>query len=100
MGDVRGRGYFLGVELVADRNTRAPFPATTLLAETVGQCAFADGLICYPNGGNVDGVEGDTILLAPPFIASDAELEEIIVRFTGAVERALGKAVTRRYSDR
>ena len=89
VGDVRGRGFLIGVELVADRATRAPYPAERALAETIGRCAFEDGLICYACGGNVDGVEGDTILLAPPFIATDAELEEIIERFARAVGRGL-----------
>jgi adenosylmethionine-8-amino-7-oxononanoate aminotransferase len=92
VGDVRGRGFLIGVELVRDRITRAPFPAERTLAETIGQCAFEDGLICYAAGGNVDGIEGDILLLAPPFIATDAELEEIIVRFTLAVGRGLAQS--------
>ena len=96
VGDVRGRGFLVGVELVADRETRVPFPASRALAETIAQQAFADGLICYPSGGNVDGVEGDTILLAPPYIASDAELEEMLTRFARAVQRGVeGVALTR-----
>jgi adenosylmethionine-8-amino-7-oxononanoate aminotransferase len=89
VGDVRGRGYLIGVEFVADRVTRAPFPAARVLAESIAQAAFNDGLICYPCGGNVDGIDGDTILLAPPFIASDAELEEIVTRFARAVGRGV-----------
>jgi adenosylmethionine-8-amino-7-oxononanoate aminotransferase len=89
VGDVRGRGFLVGVELVADRATRAPFPAERALAEAIGQRAFEDGLICYATGGNVDGIEGDTILLAPPYIATDAELEEIIERFARAVGHGL-----------
>ncbi|HEY4447574.1 MAG TPA: aspartate aminotransferase family protein [Steroidobacteraceae bacterium] len=95
VGDVRGRGFLIGVELVADRATRAPFPAELTVAETIGQCAFEDGLICYASGGNVDGIAGDTILLAPPYIATDAELEEIIVRFARAVERGLRESANR-----
>ncbi|MBV8146430.1 MAG: aminotransferase class III-fold pyridoxal phosphate-dependent enzyme [Gammaproteobacteria bacterium] len=91
VGDVRGRGFLIGIELVADRATRAPFPPERALAETIGSCAFEDGLICYAAGGNLDGVAGDIILLAPPYIATDAELEEIIARFARAVERGLGK---------
>ena len=95
VGDVRGRGFLVGVELVADRVTRAPFAAERALAETIGQCAFEDGLICYATGGNVDGIDGDTILLAPPYIASDAELEEIIARFAQAVGRGLAQSARR-----
>jgi adenosylmethionine-8-amino-7-oxononanoate aminotransferase len=59
------------------------------LSFDIGQRAFADGLICYPCSGNVDGISGDTIILAPPYNASDAELEEIIVKLTRAVSGAL-----------
>jgi adenosylmethionine-8-amino-7-oxononanoate aminotransferase len=95
VGDVRGRGFLIGVELVADRAKRAPFPAARALAETIGQCAFEDGLICYASGGNVDGIEGDVVLLAPPYIATDAELEEIIDRFARAVGRGLEESAGR-----
>ena len=95
VGDVRGRGFLVGVELVADRATRAPFAAECALAETIGQCAFEDGLICYATGGNVDGIDGDTILLAPPYIASDAELEEFTARFVQAVGRGLAQSARR-----
>src|SRR5262249_25103871 len=96
VGDVRGRGLFVGVEFVADRATRAPFPAQLALAETIGQCAFEDGLICYASGVNVDGIEGDIILLAPPYISSDAELEEMLERFARAVERGMAASAGRR----
>ena len=92
VGDVRGRGFLIGVELVRDRITRAPFPAGRALAETIGQCAFEDGLICYAAGDNADGIEGDIVLLAPPFIATDAELEEMIERFARAVGRGLAQS--------
>jgi adenosylmethionine-8-amino-7-oxononanoate aminotransferase len=95
VGDVRGRGFLIGIELVQDRATRAPFPTERALAETIGQCAFEDGLICYATGGNVDGIAGDTILLAPPYISTDAELEEIIERFARAVERGLAHRARR-----
>jgi adenosylmethionine-8-amino-7-oxononanoate aminotransferase len=89
VGDVRGRGFFIGIELVRDRMSRAPFPAERGLSFDIGQRAFADGLICYPCSGNVDGISGDTIILAPPYNASDAELEEIIVKLKRAVDGAL-----------
>jgi adenosylmethionine-8-amino-7-oxononanoate aminotransferase len=89
VGDVRGRGFFVGIELVRDADSREPFPAERGLSFDIGQRAFADGLICYPCSGNVDGVVGDTIILAPPYNASDAELEEIIVKLTRAVGGAL-----------
>jgi adenosylmethionine-8-amino-7-oxononanoate aminotransferase len=89
VGDVRGRGFFVGVELVQDRKTREPFPAERALSFDIGQRAFADGLICYPCSGNVDGVSGDTIILAPPYNASDGELEEITSKLARAVDGAL-----------
>lgn len=89
VGDVRGRGFFIGIELVQNRTTRAPFPSTRGLSYEIGQRAFADGLICYPCSGNVDGMAGDTIIIAPPFNAKDVELEEIVVKLTRAVGGAL-----------
>ena len=89
VGDVRGRGFFIGIELVRDRQTKVPFPRERGLSFDIGQRAFADGLICYPCAGNVDGVVGDTLIIAPPYTASDAELEEIVVRLTRAVEASL-----------
>ena len=92
VGDVRGRGFFVGVELVQDRRTRQPFPAERALSFDIGAHAFADGLICYPCAGNVDGVRGDTVIIAPPYNASDAELEEIVTKFERAVDLSLGSA--------
>ena len=90
VGDVRGRGFFIGIELVRNRETRAPFPAERALSFDIGARAFADGLICYPCAGNVDGAAGDTIIIAPPYNASDAELQEIVEKFARAVGAALG----------
>jgi len=89
VGDVRGRGFFIGIELVRDRSTRLPFPAERALSFDIGARAFADGLICYPCAGNVDGAAGDTIIIAPPFNALDMELEEIVTKLVRAVDGAL-----------
>jgi adenosylmethionine-8-amino-7-oxononanoate aminotransferase len=89
VGDVRGRGFFIGVELVSNRETKAPFPRARALSFEVGLKAFDDGLICYPCVGNVDGINGDTIIVAPPFNASDAELEELVVKLKAAIGAAL-----------
>lgn len=91
VGDVRGRGYFIGVEFVADRQTRAPFPAALGLCGRIVRAAAADGLLCYPSPTNVDGVNGDTLILAPPYNTSDEELEEIVARLAGAVRRVLAE---------
>jgi adenosylmethionine-8-amino-7-oxononanoate aminotransferase len=89
VGDVRGRGFFIGIEMVRDRDTRAPFSAQRALSFDIGARAFADGLICYPCAGNVDGAAGDTIIIAPPYNASDSELEEIVTKLGRAVDAAL-----------
>jgi adenosylmethionine-8-amino-7-oxononanoate aminotransferase len=89
VGDVRGRGYLIGIELVRDRATKEPFPAERAVSHTIGRRAFEDGLICYPCAGHVGGVLGDTIIVAPPYNAREAELSELIGKLTGAVERAL-----------
>jgi adenosylmethionine-8-amino-7-oxononanoate aminotransferase len=89
VGDVRGRGFFVGVELVADRGTREPFAPELRLHDRIRQRCMEAGLICYPVGGNVDGARGDVAILAPPYIATDDELEEIIRRFVAGLERAL-----------
>jgi adenosylmethionine-8-amino-7-oxononanoate aminotransferase len=86
---VRGRRHFIGVELVADRATRAPFSASLGLAARIGRAAAAAGLLVYPIGGNVDGVSGDAVILAPPFNASAAEFAEICGLFTSAVRTAV-----------
>lgn len=91
VGDIRGRGYFAGIELVADRETKAPFDSDHRLFLRVRQRALDQGLICYPSGGNVDGVAGDTIILAPRYNAADAELTEIADKLGQAVRKALAE---------
>ncbi len=90
VGDVRGRGFFVGVEFVRDRKSKEPFPAARALSHEVGRRAFEAGLICYPCAGNVGDSLGDTVVIAPPYNASDAELAELVDKFTRAVGVALG----------
>jgi adenosylmethionine-8-amino-7-oxononanoate aminotransferase len=78
VGDIRGRGLFQGVELVQDRDSKQPFAAELKLHARLRDRAFENGLICYPVGGNVDGRQGDIIILSPPYIVSRAEIEEIV----------------------
>lgn len=92
VGDVRGRGYLIGIEFVRDRATREPFPAERALSQSIGRSAFEDGLIIYPCAGNVDGLMGDTIIVAPPYNASEAELAELIEKLTGAIGSTLAAA--------
>ncbi|KAF1021102.1 MAG: putative aminotransferase [Paracidovorax wautersii] len=85
VGDIRGRGYFWGVELVADRASKQPFDAALQVHAQVKRQAMALGLLCYPAGGTADGRHGDHVLLAPPFVASRDELAEIARRLAQAI---------------
>ncbi len=89
VGDIRGRGLFWGLEFVADRLTKKPFPSQYRLHATIKAEAMGRGLMCYPMGGTLDGREGDHLLLAPPFITSDAELEAIVTRLSEAIDISL-----------
>jgi len=88
VGDIRGRGLFWGVELVKDRASKTPFDPALQLHARIKREAFARGLIVYPMGGTVDGRYGDHVLLAPPFIASDADLTLIAQRLAAAIQAA------------
>ena len=90
IGDIRGRGLFQGVELVADRASKAPFPAEAKLHARVKKAAMQEGLMCYPMGGTVDGRSGDHILLAPPFILEEAQLDELTEKLQRAIVKAIG----------
>jgi adenosylmethionine-8-amino-7-oxononanoate aminotransferase len=89
VGDIRGRGLFVGVELVADRKTKATFDPAKKLHAQVKARAFANGLLCYPMGGTIDGLHGDHVLLAPPFICSAREIDTIVERLAVALDEAL-----------
>jgi adenosylmethionine-8-amino-7-oxononanoate aminotransferase len=93
VGDIRGRGLFWGLELVHDRATKAPFDPARKLHVAVKREAMARGLMVYPMGGTVDGRQGDHVLLAPPFIVSDAELDAIVERLTAAIDAAVAPIV-------
>jgi len=85
VGDIRGRGFLTGIELVADRATKRTFDPALKLHARVKSEAMQRGLMCYPMGGTIDGVHGDHVLLAPPFIATRSELDEIVARIAAAI---------------
>lgn len=89
VGDIRGRGLFQGVEIVADRDTKDPFDPVLKLAANIKSTAFDLGLICYPMSGTRDGKHGDHILLAPPFIIEDAQIDELTDKLSRAIARCL-----------
>lgn len=78
VGDIRGRGMFRGIELVQDRETKAPFDPAKQVASRFKKAAFANGLICYPMNGTIDGQFGDHILIAPPFIITEPQIDELV----------------------
>jgi adenosylmethionine-8-amino-7-oxononanoate aminotransferase len=93
VGDVRGRGLFYGVEIVVDRSTKAPFDPSLKMHARIKRAALARGLACYPAGGTADGVKGDHVLLAPPYIAEPRHIEMIVERLGEAVDAAIADVV-------
>ncbi|AOZ01114.1 aspartate aminotransferase family protein [Cupriavidus sp. USMAHM13] len=89
LGDVRGRGLFVGVEFVADRASKATLDPALKTHARLKAAAMQQGLLVYPMGGTVDGVHGDHVLLAPPFICTEADIERIVARFVAAVGEVL-----------
>lgn len=89
IGDIRGRGLFLGLELVADRATKAPFNPALALHARIKREAMQQGLMCYPMGGTIDGRNGDHVLLAPPFIIEDEHIDLIVERLGTAIDTAI-----------
>ncbi|WP_397448911.1 aspartate aminotransferase family protein [Pseudomonas sp. NA-150] len=90
VGDVRGRGLFVGVELVADRLSKQPLPPSQNLAARIRPLAMEAGMMSYPLGGTIDGKHGDHVLFAPPFIVSESEIEQIVAIFAKVLNKALG----------
>ncbi len=89
VGDVRGRGLMVGVELVRDRETREAYPRAARLVEAVVRIARERGLLLYSGTGNANGVDGDVILLGPPFVVTDEELVRIADGLAEALDVAL-----------
>jgi adenosylmethionine-8-amino-7-oxononanoate aminotransferase len=89
VGDVRGRGLFWAIELVADRTTKAPFDPALKLNGRIRDEGMARGLMCYPMGGTIDGRQGDHVVLAPPYIVEAKEIDTIVERLGEAVDAAI-----------
>jgi adenosylmethionine-8-amino-7-oxononanoate aminotransferase len=89
VGDIRGRGLFMGVELVEDRSTKAPFEPKAKLHARVKREAMGRGLMVYPTGGTIDGTRGDHVLLAPPFIVDERAIDTIVERLGDAIDAAV-----------
>ena len=89
IGDIRGRGLFRGVELVADRGSKEPFAPEVKLNALVKREAMVRGLIVYPMGGTIDGTRGDHVLVAPPFIVNREQVDVIVERLGDAVDAAV-----------
>ncbi|WP_211462791.1 aspartate aminotransferase family protein [Collimonas silvisoli] len=96
VGDIRGRGLFVGVELVAERASKAPIDPARRTHSRVKSEAMSNGLLVYPMGGTIDGRQGDHILLAPPFICTAADIDEIVNRLLPAINAATAGATAAR----
>ncbi|GGH29456.1 hypothetical protein SAMN05444007_104403 [Cribrihabitans marinus] len=89
VGDIRGRGLFRGLELVEHRGTKAPFAPDRQVAARFKKAAFANGLICYPMSGTIDGQMGDHVLIAPPFIISEDQIGELVGKLSRTLAQVL-----------
>ena len=90
IGDIRGRGFFIGLELVKNRDDNEPFAADIPLHETLKQTAMQNGLMIYPGNGTIDGKRGHHIMLAPPFIYTPQNVEELVTKLSRTVDDAIG----------
>jgi adenosylmethionine-8-amino-7-oxononanoate aminotransferase len=89
VGDIRGRGLFWAVEFVVDRGSRQVFDPALKLHERVKAACLDRGLAIYPMGGTIDGVRGDHVVLAPPYIAKADDIDSIVARLGDAVDAVL-----------
>ncbi len=93
VGDVRGRGMLAGIEFVLDRDTRAPFPRSAKVAERFTEAAQRAGLVVWPNTGHANGIDGDLVMLAPPFIIEPAQIDELVTLFRVAYDDSVAGAL-------
>jgi adenosylmethionine-8-amino-7-oxononanoate aminotransferase len=96
VGDIRGRGFFWGIELVSDRGSKRPFDPQLQVNAKIKKAAMARGLLCYPFGGTVDGRSGDHVLLAPPYIATRQDLASIAGLLLSSIDDVLASVPTSR----
>ena len=89
VGDIRGRGLLWALEVVRNRETKQPFDPAKRLHAGIKQAALNEGLLCYPMGGTIDGLHGDHVLLAPPYIIEPAQIVELVQKLATALQRAL-----------
>ncbi|MCB1754603.1 MAG: aspartate aminotransferase family protein [Gammaproteobacteria bacterium] len=89
IGDIRGRGLFRGLELVEDKDSKTPFDPGLKIHKKIKAAAMQNGLMCYPMGGTIDGRQGDHILLAPPFIIAEAQIDELVDKLARSIGKVL-----------
>jgi adenosylmethionine-8-amino-7-oxononanoate aminotransferase len=89
VGDVRGRGMFIGVELVENRDSKAPLDPKLKTHNEIQKTAMDNGLLCYGMGGTIDGQRGDHILLAPPYNLNEMQQQELVDKFVASVTSCL-----------
>ncbi|HJQ19428.1 MAG TPA: aminotransferase class III-fold pyridoxal phosphate-dependent enzyme [Gemmatimonadaceae bacterium] len=95
VGAIDGRGLLAGVELVEDSASRTPFPRSAHVAETLTRVALDNGLVIWPNVGHVDGTEGDLVMLAPPFVVTEEEVDTIVDRLATAITETVKQLAVR-----
>jgi adenosylmethionine-8-amino-7-oxononanoate aminotransferase len=94
IGEARGKGLMCGLEIVADKNTRAPFPKQKGAASLVVQECLSNGIVLYPGSGMIDGIEGDNISIAPPLVITSGQIDDIIEKIKGGIALASQKLLS------
>jgi hypothetical protein len=96
VGDVRGRGLLAGIEFVEDKTTRRPFPPSARFAESFASVALENGLVVWPNAGQLADGTGDLAMLAPPFVIEEQQIGELVALFSRAVEQTVAQVAAPR----
>lgn len=100
VGDIRGRGLFWGIELVQDKSTKTPFPASRDVAAQIGELGLTDGysILVYPGSGTADGANGDHIIIAPPYTVTAGDVDHIVETVSRLIEDFFARPVTNGHS--